>query len=100
MITIVDNFRYRGRNFTICHDETHYMAVEDKYLDKNRKTICDLYGYQVFSSTTFQGCLSYAKQSVDIDCEIKRGATKAEAFKKVLGLPDCVDLDALEKVLA
>ena len=87
MKIIVKNYSYRGRNFTIIHDQGFYMAIEDKYLDENGCTKQILHGSQLFPAREAEDCMKLVNDRCDIDFYVASGMSKEEAFAKVFDIP-------------
>lgn len=99
MKTIINDFIYRDRHFTIVKHENHYCAIEDKYIDENGKLKQVLHGGQMYASTILGSCLEHVKQCLDIEYYESIGFTRAEAFAQVFNLPEEM-IGQLEAVLA
>ena len=86
MKAIVKSYIVRDRHFTIVHDQDHYLAIEDKYIDKNGRLTQALNGFQMYASQTLEGCMKHVTDCVENDYLIAQGFSKAEAFCIVNGI--------------
>jgi len=91
MKTIINHYETRGRVFTVVHDQDHYLAIEDKYIDDAGRVTQQLNGFQMHAAKELQECLDRTASACWMDELIEQGATKAEAFCKVNGM-ECTDL--------
>lgn len=90
MKTIIKHFEVRNRVFTIVHDQDHYLAIEDKYLDERGCLKVALCGPQMHAMRNLDDCLKQVTSCVEIDYLTSQGMDLAEAFCKVQGI-ECTD---------
>ena len=86
MKVIIKNFSTSGRNFTICYDQEHYLAIEDKYLDDRGCLKQALCGAQMYAMRTLKDCLRHVEACVHQDQLIAQGYSLAKAFCLVNGV--------------
>lgn len=86
--TIIKNFVVRDRNFVIVQNEQgFYLAIEDKYIDKNGKLNKTLNGFQMYANMDLNDCLNTCRRQVEIEYYEAQGKSKAEAFAIVFNIP-------------
>lgn len=90
MKTIINRYETRDRVFTIVHDQGHYLAIEDKYLDEQGRMKETLNGFQMHADRELDRCLANTDRACWMDELIGLGCSKAEAFCIVNGM-ECTD---------
>ena len=78
------------RRFTITKHGNHYVAIEDKYIDKDGRLNTTLTGWQLNAAETVDECIENTKRMVEMDSYKAQGMSDMEAFAKVFRLPLCV----------
>ena len=97
MRTVVKDFSYRGRHYTIVNDGKFFMAVEDKFLDKDGKTIKPLnYTDGLHTNHTLDGCIADTKVDLDIKHYVAEGMTTGEAYCKAFNITKADDIEAIK----
>ena len=85
---IIRDLEVRNRHFVVIqNDDGFYLAIEDKYLDERGRLTKTLNGGQMCASKDLKTCLTSVRDRVEIDYLLDMGATKAEAFSIVAGVP-------------
>ena len=95
MKSIVREYKYRGRSFTIIKKDGFYLAIEDKYITDGKMNT-SLNGLQMRASEKLEQCIDAVNKSCDIEYYKSQGMSKAEAFAKAFNLP----IEAVEKAFA
>lgn len=97
MKTIVKNFNYRNRNYTIVKDNDFYMTVEDKYIDKQGRITKELhYNDGLHTNKTLDGCIEDTQRDLDIEYYKAQGMTTGEAYCKVWNITKPDDVEAIK----
>ena len=78
---VITTLQVRGRKFyiTTWHGELpgmigtqeRYIAIEDKYLDKDMKLTQTLNGFQMHAEPTLDKCIEATRQAVEVDYRVK-----------------------------
>lgn len=86
--TIISKYEVMGRKFCIVKTEDgFYLAVDYKYIDSEGNTTKALSGLELCASRNLRKCLKLVRDHVKIEYLLDNGATKAEAFSAVTGVP-------------
>lgn len=83
--TQITKLYVRGRQFFIVRNaDGFYLAVEDKYIDKNGKCKQALNGLQMHAAKDLNNCIDTTKMCVEVDYLEAQGMSRNEAMRTVL----------------
>ena len=92
MKTIVQNFNYRDKNYTIVNDGTFYMTVENKFIDKQGRINKELHYHDgLHTAKTLAECIKDTQNDLDMQYHKANGMTEAEAFAEVFDAWEQID---------
>lgn len=87
MKTLVKDFSYRGRHYSIVTDGKFFMTVEHKFISDDGHLTKELHFHDLHTSKSMEELIKVTKQDLDIEYYLSIGMTKAEAFAKVMDIP-------------